>query len=109
MGSKTFTKTDGVNMSYCLGGAGPPLYVCHGGPFACYESFLADLEPLARDFTLAFHDYRGSGDSGSDPPATYDFSSTSPVIWNNSDGMLVMTPSACWPIRWASGSRSPMS
>jgi hypothetical protein len=31
------------------------------------------------------------------------------VIWNNSDGMLVMTPSACWPIRWASGSRSPMS
>ncbi len=54
-------------------GAGPLVVVCGGGPSTTFEYLLDDLQPLASDFTLAFHDYRGSGHSSSAPPATYTF------------------------------------
>ena len=69
----TFTSADGIPISYCLRDNGSPVYFCHGGPFGRYDLFVSDLQPLEDDFTLVFHDYRGSGRSGSAPPDTYDF------------------------------------
>jgi proline iminopeptidase len=37
------------------------------------DTLVRDLEPLGRDFSLVFHDYRGSGESSSAPPETYSF------------------------------------
>ncbi len=68
-----FTTTDGVPIKYCLRGSGSPIYVCHGGPFGAYELFAPDLAPLEEDFTLVFHDYRGSGRSGAASSETYNF------------------------------------
>jgi proline iminopeptidase len=68
-----FVTADGVPISYCLRGSGPPLYFCHGGPFGSYDVLTADLQPLEEDFTLVLHDYRGSGRSGAASPETYDF------------------------------------
>ena len=73
MDESIFTSTDGVSIAYCRYGKGTPLYICHGGPFGRYDLFVSDLKPLANDHTLVFHDYRGSGRSGSAPPDTYDF------------------------------------
>jgi proline iminopeptidase len=69
----TFTSADGVSIAYRLCGKGTPVYICHGGPFGRYDLFISDLEPLADAYTLVFHDYRGSGSSGSAPPETYAF------------------------------------
>jgi pimeloyl-ACP methyl ester carboxylesterase len=69
----TFTSVDGVSIAYHMCGRGTPLYVCHGGPFGRYDLFISELEPLADAYTLIFHDYRGSGLSGSASPETYAF------------------------------------
>ena len=68
-----FATSDGVTISYAVHGTGPPLFICHGGPFLTYELAREDFAPLEESFALVFHDYRGSGRSGTAPPDTYDF------------------------------------
>jgi pimeloyl-ACP methyl ester carboxylesterase len=68
-----FSAADGVMIAYDLLGSGPPLYVCHGGPFQTVELVKRDFAPLYDRRSLAFADYRGSGRSGSAPDATYNF------------------------------------
>lgn len=64
---------DGTPLHFEIRGSGLPVYICHGGPEATY-SYLADaLDPLAREFTLVYHDYRGSGRSGRAAPESYRF------------------------------------
>jgi len=68
-----FVAADGTPLHFEVRGSGPPVYVCHGGPEETY-SYLSDaLEPLARHFTLVYHDYRGSGRSGRASVETYRF------------------------------------
>ena len=68
-----FLTGDGVTIAYDLLGSGPPLYVCHGGPFQTVELVEGDFAPLGESRSLVFADYRGSGRSGSAPDATYNF------------------------------------
>jgi proline iminopeptidase len=68
-----FSTADGVVIAYDLVGSGPPLYVCHGGPFQTVELVKRDFAPLSDRHSLVFADYRGSGRSGSAPAATYNF------------------------------------
>ncbi len=49
------------------------MLVCHGGPSNVCDTLVRDLQALESDFTLVFHDYRGSGASGAAPPETYTF------------------------------------
>lgn len=64
---------DGTGLFCQTMGSGPLVVVCAGGPNATFDYLTKDLEPLARDFTLAFHDYRGSGRSSAADPDTYTF------------------------------------
>lgn len=64
---------DGTRIYYETHGAGRPLYVCHGGPNATFSYLVPDLQPLERCRTLVYHEYRGSGRSGTAPPETYTF------------------------------------
>ncbi|HYN32903.1 MAG TPA: alpha/beta hydrolase [Ilumatobacteraceae bacterium] len=64
---------DGTTISFQTMGAGPLVVVCSGGPSTTFEYLLDDLQPLASDFTLAFHHYRGSGRSSSALSASYTF------------------------------------
>jgi pimeloyl-ACP methyl ester carboxylesterase len=64
---------DGTTLFCQTMGSGPLVVVCAGGPNATFDYLTTDLAPLARDFTLAFHDYRGSGRSSSASPDTYTF------------------------------------
>lgn len=68
-----FRAGDGTPIYFELHGSGPPLYVCHGGPQTTFSYLSQALEPLARHFTLVYHDYRGSGRSGRAAPQTYRF------------------------------------
>jgi proline iminopeptidase len=68
-----FSTANGVMVAYDLVGSGPPLYVCHGGPFQTVELVKRDFAPLGVRRSLVFADYRGSGRSGSAPAATYNF------------------------------------
>ena len=68
-----FVTSDGVSLWYELRGSGPPLYVCHGGPGSTYSYLVAALRPLEREYTLVYHDYRGSGRSGRASARTYTF------------------------------------
>jgi pimeloyl-ACP methyl ester carboxylesterase len=68
-----FCTDDGVSVYYTVRGSGPPLYVCHGGPTDVSSTLMPALEPLEDEFTLVFHDYRGSGRSGEAPPDSYRF------------------------------------
>ena len=67
------TLEDGTTISYEVVGSGPPVVVCCGGPNTTYGYLVEDLATVARDFTLVFFDYRGSGRSSSSDPATYTF------------------------------------
>jgi pimeloyl-ACP methyl ester carboxylesterase len=67
------TLRDGATISYEIVGSGPPVVVCCGGPNTTYGYLVEDLATVARDFTLVFFDYRGSGRSSSADPATYTF------------------------------------
>lgn len=69
----TFRTSDGVEIRYELRGAGPPVFVCHGGPNNICDTLIADLAPLEDHCTLVFHDYRGSGRSAAAPVDTYRF------------------------------------
>jgi proline iminopeptidase len=68
-----FSTTDGVRVAYELLGSGPPLDVCHGGPFQTVELVKQDYAPLSHRRSLIYSDYRGSGRSGSAPAGTYSF------------------------------------
>ena len=68
-----FWTADGVVVAYDILGSGPPLYVCHGGPFQTVELVKRDFAPLSDRRSLVVADYRGSGRSGSAPAATYNF------------------------------------
>ena len=50
----------GVTIGYRVVGSGNPVVVCGGGPSTTYAYLVEDLRPLGDDFTLTFHDYRGS-------------------------------------------------
>jgi pimeloyl-ACP methyl ester carboxylesterase len=69
----TFTTSDGVELRYEAFGDGPPVAVLQGGPSNICDSLIAELAPLATSFSWIFHDYRGSGRSGSAAPETYRF------------------------------------
>lgn len=69
----TFRAGDGTPIYFEVHGSGPPLYVCHGGPSATFSYMKEALEPLARSFTVVYHDYRGSGRSGRAPSQSYRF------------------------------------
>ena len=71
--SSEFTTTDGVAIRFTCSGTGPRVYVCHGGPLGTHEALAGDLGALEGEFTLVFHDYRGSGTSASAAPESYDF------------------------------------
>jgi proline iminopeptidase len=64
---------DGVALRYEVIGAGPPLIVCAGGPFVTFRYLRDDVAPLGREHTVVLWHYRGSGESGAAPPATYTF------------------------------------
>jgi len=64
---------DGTSLCYESRGSGPLILVCSGGPNATFDYLMSDLEPLEEHFAVAFHDYRGSGRSGSAPGHTYTF------------------------------------
>jgi len=69
----TFTTSDGVELRYEAFGDGPPVAVLQGGPYNSCDSLIRDLGPMAGSFSWIFHDYRGSGRSGSAPQDTYRF------------------------------------
>jgi proline iminopeptidase len=75
--TSAFTTSDGVSLNYRVvgtrGGDGPTVLVCHGGPSNVCDTLVRDLRTLGDEFTLVFHDYRGSGRSGKAPPETYTF------------------------------------
>jgi len=68
-----FTTSDGVQLRYETFGAGSPVAVLQGGPSNICDSLIAELAPMASEHTWIFHDYRGSGRSGSAPTETYRF------------------------------------
>jgi pimeloyl-ACP methyl ester carboxylesterase len=68
-----FTTSDGVEIRYEAFGDGPPVAVLQGGPSNICDSLIAGLAPMADSCSWIFHDYRGSGRSGSAPPETYTF------------------------------------
>ena len=68
-----FTTSDGVELRYEVVGRGPVVFGCQGGPSNVSDTLARDLAPLADDFTLVFHDYRGSGQSQTADPETYTF------------------------------------
>lgn len=68
-----FVTSDGVEIRYEERGAGPPVFVCQGGPNNVCDTLIADLKPLESSCRLVFHDYRGSGASAAAPSATYTF------------------------------------
>jgi proline iminopeptidase len=68
-----FTTSDGVVIRFACLGAGPPLYLCHGGPLGDRRGLTAQIAALQDRFTLVSHDYRGSGASSTAPASTYDF------------------------------------
>ncbi len=53
-------------------GAGPPLFLLHGGPAAGYDYFLPWLEPLGATRELVLFDQRGCGRSGDPVDDRYD-------------------------------------
>jgi pimeloyl-ACP methyl ester carboxylesterase len=69
----TFESSDGVEIRYEQTGAGPPVFVCQGGPNNVCDTLIRDLAPLGDSCTLVFHDYRGSGRSAHADPSTYTF------------------------------------
>ncbi len=69
----TFATSDGIEIRFETRGAGPVVYVFHGGPSNVCDTLIADLARLEDSFTLVFHDYRGSGRSAAAPAATYRF------------------------------------
>jgi pimeloyl-ACP methyl ester carboxylesterase len=73
-GGSEFMTTDGVAIRFACRGTGRRVYVCHGGPLGTYAALADDLAALEGEFTLVFHDYRGSGTSASAVVDTYDFS-----------------------------------
>jgi proline iminopeptidase len=68
-----FLTRDGVPIRYAVRGHGPYLYGCHGGPANTAEYLARDLAALEDEFSLVYHDYRGSGASGTAPVGTYNF------------------------------------
>ena len=67
----TFRISDGVEIRYEVFGSGPPVFVCHGGPSNICDTLIEELVPMRDVCTLVFHDYRGSGRSGSAPTDSY--------------------------------------
>src|SRR5437867_405570 len=72
-GASEFTTSDGVVIRFACSGAGPPLYLCHGGPLGDRRDLSAQVAVLQDRFTLVSHGYRGSGASSIAPASTYDF------------------------------------
>jgi proline iminopeptidase len=68
-----FRTHDGVSIAYELRGCGDVVFVCHGGPAETMEYAIADLQDLEDNFTLVYHDYRGSGLSDNAAPTSYTF------------------------------------
>ena len=68
-----FTTSDDVRLRYHVRGHGPPLLACHGGPANLSDTLANALEPLADEYTLVYHDYRGSGRSEAAPSSTYTY------------------------------------
>jgi pimeloyl-ACP methyl ester carboxylesterase len=52
--------SDGVAIAYERRGAGPRMYVCHGGPANDHRYIADDLDALTERFEFVFCDYRGS-------------------------------------------------
>jgi len=70
----TFRTSDGVTLRFeVVGDEGPWVMVCQGGPNNICDTIRRDLGPLGDSFRMVFHDYRGSGRSGSAPPSSYRF------------------------------------
>ena len=68
-----FTTSDGVVIRFACLGAGPPLYLCQGGPLGDRRGLLAQIAPVQDRYTLVSHDYRGTGASSTAPASTYRF------------------------------------
>src|SRR6185295_186216 len=65
--------SDGVQLFYDRRGRGRRVYVCGGGPANDHRYLADDFTPMEHDFEFVFHDYRGSGQSGTAPAHTYTF------------------------------------
>jgi proline iminopeptidase len=65
-----FETSDNVRLRYHVRGSGPPLLACQGGPGNISDTLADVLVPLEDAYTLAYHDYRGSGRSAVAPSAT---------------------------------------
>jgi proline iminopeptidase len=68
---EAFTARDGTQLHYERRGSGRRVYALSGGPASDLRYLADDLVPFAGELELVFHDYRGSGRSGSAPPETY--------------------------------------
>jgi haloacetate dehalogenase len=56
-------KVDGTDISYVIGGSGPPLLLLHGFP-QCKAMWARVAPQLTREYTVVCADLRGYGDSG---------------------------------------------
>jgi proline iminopeptidase len=68
---ETFVSSDGVSIAFDQRGAGPRVYVCHGGPANDHRYIADDLDALTEHFEFVFWDYRGSGASGNADSSSY--------------------------------------
>jgi proline iminopeptidase len=68
-----FETSDNVRLCYHVRGRGPPLLACQGGPANISDTLAEALVPLEDEYTLVYHDYRGSGRSEVAPSATYTY------------------------------------
>ncbi len=68
-----FQTSDNVRLRYHVRGKGPPLLACQGGPANISDTLAKTLAPLEDEYTLVYHDYRGSGRSEVAPSTTYTY------------------------------------
>jgi pimeloyl-ACP methyl ester carboxylesterase len=66
-----FVSSDGVALAFERRGAGPRVYVCHGGPANDHRYIADDLDALTERCEFVFWDYRGSGASDDADSSSY--------------------------------------
>jgi pimeloyl-ACP methyl ester carboxylesterase len=68
---ENFASSDGVAIAFERRGAGPRVYVCHGGPANDHRYIADDLDALTERVEFVFWDYRGSGASDTADSSSY--------------------------------------
>ena len=97
----SFQSSDGVMIRFEVLGDGPPVFVCHGGPNNICDTLIKDLAPLQDNCMLVFHDYRGSGQSGTAPVEYVPSLIAWPTTSTSFDSTSVTSRYRCLRTRWA--------